>query len=246
MPEVMVALDLHPRLQQQWQYYVWRLKQARCCFWKIHDPLPGLTYKATVDHLRTSLPPGTYSRILWDNKEHDIPDRVVEAVRKAVYDVGFDWVTVHTHSGWDTLKALEKAKLNSHVIAVTMLTSQDDEFSRRMHLRPRDDMQCFLAQIAADYGVDGVVCSAPDVPLLRPIVGDKLFMTPGVYLPTQGRSSGQRMVATPAEAVGFGSDCLILGRSINGTQEKPIKKPWRQFVRAKWQVRDAVRKLAAA
>ncbi len=242
----MVALDLHRRLQQQWQYYVWRLKQAGCCFWKIHDPLPGLTHRATVDHLRTSLPPGTCSRVLWDNKEDDIPDRVVEAVRKAVYDVGFDWVTVHAHSGWDTFKALEKAKLSNHVIAVTMLTSKDEEFSQRMYLRPRNEMQLFLAQIAADYGAYGVVSSAPDVPLLRPIVGNKPFMTPGVYLPSQGRSPNQRMVATTVEAVMFGSDYPILGRSINGTEDKPIKQPWRQFVRAKWQVRDTVRRLAAA
>ena len=71
-----------------------------------------------------------------------------------------------------------------------------------------------LARLARACGLDGVVCSAREAPLLRPAVGDDFtLVTPGIRLPGDPADDQARSV-TPVEAVRMGANYLVIGRSI--------------------------------
>jgi len=76
-----------------------------------------------------------------------------------------------------------------------------------------------LARLAQQSGLDGVVCSAQEAPLLRAELGQRfLLVTPGIRLP--GDAAGdQRRVVTPQEALQDGADYLVMGRSITGATD---------------------------
>jgi orotidine-5'-phosphate decarboxylase len=62
-------------------------------------------------------------------------------------------------------------------------------------------------------GMDGIVCSANDVPSIKPLVGEKfLFITPGIRVANS--DDDQKRVATPENAISNGSNYLVIGRPI--------------------------------
>ncbi|MGB1142055.1 MAG: orotidine 5'-phosphate decarboxylase / HUMPS family protein, partial [Halioglobus sp.] len=76
-----------------------------------------------------------------------------------------------------------------------------------------------LAALAADAGMDGVVCSAQEAPLLREQQGEGFcLVTPGIRLAGDD-AQDQRRVVTPADAIALGSDYLVIGRSITGAAD---------------------------
>jgi orotidine-5'-phosphate decarboxylase len=76
-----------------------------------------------------------------------------------------------------------------------------------------------LAALTADCGLDGVVCSAQEAPVLRASHGENFcLVTPGIRL--AGDDAGdQRRVVTPADAVSGGASHLVIGRSITGAAD---------------------------
>jgi orotidine-5'-phosphate decarboxylase len=71
-----------------------------------------------------------------------------------------------------------------------------------------------LAKLTQSSGLDGVVCSAREVALIREICGkDFLTVTPGIR--PQGSDVGdQKRVMTPRQAVEAGVDYMVIGRPI--------------------------------
>ena len=106
------------------------------------------------------------------------------------------------------------------LIAVTVLTSMSEDDLRELGYSqtPEQRVQA-LAALAADSGLDGVVCSAREAPLLRRQQGAGFcLVTPGIRL--AGDDAGdQRRVLTPADAVAAGADYLVIGRSITGAED---------------------------
>ena len=75
-------------------------------------------------------------------------------------------------------------------------------------------MVLHYAQMAFDAGLDGVVCSAYEAPLLRKqFPHDFLLVTPGIVC-SDVASSDQKRIVTPGEAIVAGADYLVIGRSI--------------------------------
>jgi orotidine-5'-phosphate decarboxylase len=76
-----------------------------------------------------------------------------------------------------------------------------------------------LAGLAERCGLDGIVASVHELPVIREAVGDALrVLTPGIRL--AGDDAGdQARVATPAEAARLGSDYVILGRSVTAAPD---------------------------
>ncbi len=71
-----------------------------------------------------------------------------------------------------------------------------------------------LAKLAKDSGMDGVVCSAQEVELIRSSVKSPfLLVTPGIR-PKDSEQGDQRRIMTPQEALSAGSDYLVIGRPI--------------------------------
>jgi orotidine-5'-phosphate decarboxylase len=90
------------------------------------------------------------------------------------------------------------------LVGVTRLTSQE--------ARPEEILK--LARLGRDCALDGVVCSAREVRLLRKKLGNKfIIVTPGIRPPLAAKDD-QKRVATAADAARAGSDFLVVGRPI--------------------------------
>lgn len=161
--------------------------------------------------------------VFLDLKFHDIPNTVAGAVRSAA-QLGVWMVNVHASGGRrmmeaaaQALRGLEQPPL---LIAVTVLTSMSDDDLRELGYRESTAQRVArLAALAADCGLDGVVCSAMEAPQLRRDHGEGFcLVTPGIRL--AGDDAGdQRRVLTPVDAVNNGADYLVIGRSITGATD---------------------------
>ncbi len=156
--------------------------------------------------------------VFLDLKFHDIPNTVAAAVRAAA-DLGVWMVNVHASGGRRMMQAAREAVQQSTnkplLIAVTVLTSLSAEDLLELgYTQTPQQRVASLAQLAADSGLDGVVCSAQESAMLRQQCGaDFSLVTPGIRL--AGDAAGdQRRVVTPVAAMANGSDYLVIGRSI--------------------------------
>ena len=167
-------------------------------------------------------------KVFLDLKYHDIPTTVANAVRAAVglsipvdqgrekQNNGIYMLTVHTLGGKSMLQAaLLTAEQQAHemglerpfVVGITVLTSEEKQ----------DDIHELVlqrARLAKEAGLDGVVASAQEAGAIRKDLGeDFIIVTPGIRAPG-AKQNDQKRVATPGEAVGNGSDFLVIGRPI--------------------------------
>jgi len=101
------------------------------------------------------------------------------------------------------------------IVAVTVLTSLDTRALFEIGIeQPVEHHVRRLAELAEACGMDGVVCSPHELPLLRGAVrqGFKL-VTPGIRLPDQSANDQQR-ISTPAQAIADGADFIVVGRAV--------------------------------
>jgi orotidine-5'-phosphate decarboxylase len=148
-----------------------------------------------------------------DGKLHDIPNTMSAAVRlQSGERVRF--VNVHASAGVKGMRAVVAAKGPSKVLAVTVLTSLDDEDCAAVYLTPVRETVLRLAALAKRAGVDGLICSPHELAMLRPLYPDLLLVTPGVRPAWATAKDDQERVMTPAEAVRAGADYLVIGRPI--------------------------------
>ena len=156
--------------------------------------------------------------IFLDLKYHDIPNTVASACHAAA-DLGVWMLNVHALGGARMLSAaregISRAGHNSLLIAVTILTSMDEEDLAEIGLAGTPEENVLrLAALAAECGLDGVVCSSREAGLLREQHGtDFQLVTPGIR-PTGSETGDQRRVMTPVEAIRNGSDYLVIGRPV--------------------------------
>ena len=161
--------------------------------------------------------------VFLDLKFHDIPNTVAGAVRAAA-DLGVWMVNVHAGGGRRMMEAAVEALQGSNarplLIAVTVLTSMTDEDLRELgHGEGAMQRVTQLAALAADSGLDGVVCSAMEAGELRRERGSEFrLVTPGIRLAGDA-ADDQRRVVTPADAVTMGADYLVIGRSVTGASD---------------------------
>jgi orotidine-5'-phosphate decarboxylase len=115
------------------------------------------------------------------------------------------------------LKAAREAVNGSGTLltAVTVLTSLSDSDLQEVGFVDRPDVLVQrLALLAADCGIDGVVCSAREITSLRAVLpADFLLVTPGIR-PAGDSAGDQIRIATPAVAMADGGDFLVIGRPI--------------------------------
>jgi orotidine-5'-phosphate decarboxylase len=157
-------------------------------------------------------------RVFLDLKYHDIPNTVAAAVRAAA-NLGVSMLTVHSGGGGKMLRAATEAARGANpalmVLAVTVLTSMDDQDLDRVGVRGRvPDHVLRLSALALSNGCHGVVASALEASELRSELGDHfLIVTPGVR--PAGKDHGdQTRVVTPAEAIAAGASYIVVGRPI--------------------------------
>jgi orotidine-5'-phosphate decarboxylase len=164
--------------------------------------------------------------VFLDLKYHDIPNTVAMASIEAAR-LGVSLFNLHALGGYEmmsrTVEALDKEFPNgrtSRVLAVTILTSSNEETLRGVGIAlPVPEMVVKLALLAKKAGIDGVVASPLEIPLIREACGDDfLIVTPGVR-PASASKDDQKRIMTPAEAVKGGASYLVIGRPISAAQE---------------------------
>ncbi|MDP5186641.1 orotidine-5'-phosphate decarboxylase [Alishewanella sp. SMS8] len=157
--------------------------------------------------------------VFLDLKFHDIPNTVAKAVSAAA-DLGVWMVNVHASGGSRMMKAAQEALQRfgdnrPKLIAVTVLTSmeQQDLTELGITLTPAEQVMK-LAGLAAQSGLDGVVCSAQEASMLKQQFGSAFqLVTPGIRL-ADAAADDQRRVMTPSAAKAVGVDYMVIGRPI--------------------------------
>ena len=169
--------------------------------------------------------------VFLDLKMHDIPNTVGEAVRMGVR-LGAYMMTVHTSGGPEMMaRAAETARDEAEkrgtvqpiLLGVTILTSlKNDDLGKIGMAADTAGQVRRLAGLARGAGLDGIVCSAQEIEIVRTEVGpEMLIVTPGIR-PAGTDVQDQKRVMTPALAVAKGSDYLVIGRPITQAAD-PIK-----------------------
>lgn len=171
--------------------------------------------------------------VFLDLKFHDIPNTTAKAV-KAAAELGVWMVNVHASGGErmmlaaresiDKVQGLSVSESKPLLIAVTVLTSmeQQDLAGVGLNVEPRQQV-LNLAKLTHQAGLDGVVCSAQEVTMLRAELGnDFALVTPGIR-PLDSAADDQRRIVTPADAVALGSSYLVIGRPITQASD-PVER----------------------
>lgn len=156
--------------------------------------------------------------VFLDLKFHDIPNTVASACQAAA-GLGVWMLNVHALGGERMLQAAKEGVTSAGhsplLIAVTILTSMDETDLASVGLSgtPQDNV-LRLARLAQQAGLDGVVCSSRETPVLREQLdaGFRLI-TPGIR-PAGSQTDDQRRVMTPVDAIKNGSDYLVIGRPV--------------------------------
>lgn len=158
-----------------------------------------------------------------DTKFHDIPNTVAGAAR-AIAMLGVAMFNVHASGGGEMMRAAAEAIADIHprplLVAVTVLTSLDDAALASVGQRgPAAAQVERLAALAKAAGLDGVVCAAHEIAVVRKACGpDFLTVVPGIR-PSGSNAADQRRVVTPAEARAAGADILVVGRPITAAAD---------------------------
>lgn len=163
-------------------------------------------------------------KIFLDVKFHDIPNTVAKAAVE-VARLGVWMFNIHAAGGSEMMRktvmsvdevcARENLK-RPKIIGVTVVTSSDKETLRETGIEKEIKSQVLnLAQLTAKCGLDGVVASAEETREIRANIQreDFLIVTPGIR-PVFATNDDQKRVMTPKDAVGAGSDYLVIGRPI--------------------------------
>jgi len=168
-------------------------------------------------------------KIFLDLKLHDIPNTVKSAM-KVLKDLEVDMTNLHAGGSIGMMEAaLEgltpaSGDRKTQLIAVTMLTSLTTEAMNNELLIPGtvSDTVMHYAMNAKKAGLDGVVCSPMESPIVHEkIAPDFITVTPGVRF-AGGDVGDQKRVTTPAKAKELGSNFIVVGRPITKA-ENPVE-----------------------
>jgi orotidine-5'-phosphate decarboxylase len=166
-------------------------------------------------------------KLFLDLKFHDIPQTVSNAVL-AASRLGVQYLTIHAQGGSEMMKAAcggarraaEAGLVPPKIIGVTLLTSINSTMllnelnvsvAMEQHIK-------ILALRAVDALLDGIVCSAADLPHVKPLLPEGFeIVTPGIRL-GNGPVHDQQRISSPKEAIQNGATLLVVGRAV--TEDK--------------------------
>ena len=168
-------------------------------------------------------------KIFLDLKLNDIPNTCVSAINSLKDLKNIEYLTVHINGGYEMLKAIKKAlkKINRKIkiLGVTVLTSLNNKSLKKIgYSKPLKKLVIHQAKLAKAAGLNGIVCSANEVKLIKKICKNMEIITPGIRLPGDKHNDQQR-ITTPKKAFEEGATSIVLGRSIiNGSIKNNLKR----------------------
>ncbi|CKJ39607.1 orotidine-5-phosphate decarboxylase [Streptococcus pneumoniae] len=173
--------------------------------------------------------------VFLDLKLHDIPNTVKSAM-KVLSQLGVDMTNVHAAGGVEMMKAArEGLGSQAKLIAVTQLTSTSEAQMQEFQNIQTSLQESVIhyAKKTAEADLDGVVCSAQEVQVIKQATNpDFICLTPGIR-PAGAAVGDQKRVMTPADAYQIGSDYIVVGRPITQAEDPvaayhAIKDEWTQ------------------
>ena len=167
-------------------------------------------------------------KIFLDLKFHDIPNTVAGAIRASLNLEPY-MMTVHLSGGYNMLhRTMEEVKeycskkslKRPLILGVSVLTSIDNSDFSALGIKGKvEDQVVRLAKLAEYAGLDGLVCSAKELKIVKREVGKNLILvTPGIR-PTGGAINDQKRIVTPAQAIKDGANFLVIGRPITSVDD---------------------------
>lgn len=160
-------------------------------------------------------------QVFLDLKLHDIPNTVASAIA-SLAPIEPAMLTIHASGGASMIKAARQAindcfeaENRPLLLGVTVLTSmgQDDLHGINVHVSPVEQVQ-YLAKMALEAGVDGLVCSPQEVAALRQLLGNEVILVvPGIRM-VDVKTDDQQRIMTPAQAHQVGANWIVVGRPI--------------------------------
>ena len=155
-----------------------------------------------------------------DLKLHDIPNTVRMAVEE-LSSHGLWALSIHSAGGRIMLeearKATERGSFSTKLFAISVLTSFSQDVWQEVN--PNGTIQEALiarAKVVRDTGIHGMVCSPLDLPVVMPILQNKVMtVVPGIRIIAVGAAKDdQERAATPGHAISAGADYIVVGRPI--------------------------------
>jgi len=163
--------------------------------------------------------------VFLDLKLHDIPNTAASAVR-SLARLEPDLLTVHAAGGRAMLTAASEAARSlphpPRLLAVTVLTSMDAAALAETGVSASPVEQVLrLARLAAECGLDGMVCSPAEAAALHSALPKALLVTPGIR-PAGADAGDQKRIATPQFALAAGASKLVIGRPITAAADPKV------------------------
>ncbi len=157
-------------------------------------------------------------KVFVDLKFFDVPETVRSAVR-ALAGSGATFATVHGNQAIMEAAARDKGDLK--ILAVTVLTSLDrgdlDDLGFACDV---EKLVLSRARRALETGVDGIVSSGLEAPMIRRELGSRLLVvTPGIRPVENKPADDQKRTVDVAQAFRNGADYIVVGRPIRQAQD---------------------------
>ncbi|MBI4085347.1 MAG: orotidine-5'-phosphate decarboxylase [Candidatus Liptonbacteria bacterium] len=159
-----------------------------------------------------------------DGKFDDIPNTVGAAAR-VVARMGVKMFNVHASAGIDAmgaaaLAAVAESKGKSLVLAVTVLTSREENEGNLTFGGPTKARVLQFAREAKLAALDGTVSSPQELGLLgkRRELAGQVRVTPGIRS-SDAPADDQKRTMSAGEAIKAGADYLVIGRPITAAAD---------------------------
>jgi len=181
------------------------------------------------DHAITTL--GQYgAQTMADTKFHDIP-KTVELQVEAVSTLAARLITVHVSGGREMLDSAIVGRdcgssnspepIPTGILGITVLTSLDSKDCQSIYGDEPEKKVVQFAHMAAEAGIDGIVCSGKELRAIRAIssLDDLITVVPGITPEWTQKAGDQKRIVTPTEALQSGADFIVVGRAITQPPE---------------------------
>lgn len=153
-----------------------------------------------------------------DLKFFDVPQTVASAVRQ-LRGKSANFVTVHGND--EIIRAAAAEKNGVKILAVTVLTSMNDEDIKEFGYRDISVRELVLSRARRSLaaGADGVISSGLEAPELREQLGDRfLIVVPGIR--PVANVDDQKRTVDVEHAFENGADYIVVGRPIKNAPNR--------------------------
>ncbi len=217
MPKLFIALDF-PGFEESVRF-IKRIEGARGIGFKVGLQLFLADGRKIMDYLNQKGFP-----VFLDLKFNDIPNTVAGAVRSVQKYYPY-MINMHITAGQDAIVAareeIEMWDKKPLLIGVTILTSllkEDLEIIGFQGIKDLESLVINMSRAGHESGLDGVVTSNHEAEgIKKSVSSDFITVVPGIRIGSGGKD--QKRIATIDDARASGTDYIVIGRSITGSED---------------------------